>query len=145
MNKHRTQGFTLIELMIVVAIVGILAAMAVTAYQDYTRRAYLAEAMGVAGSVKTALEEYHAANGVWPTTASAAGLQAPAAYRGQAVESLTLVASGAVGVIQLTLNGKVQDGAKVWLAPEENVSGAYRWRCGGESTLQRLMPSNCRD
>ncbi|RXZ44600.1 pilin [Crenobacter cavernae] len=143
--KKPEQGFTLIELMIVIAIVGILAAMAITAYQDYTKRAYLAEAMGFAGSVKTSVEEYHASKGVWPTSNASAGLPEPDAYRGEAVKALTLVASGSVGVIQITLNDKVQDNAKVWLAPEEDASGSYRWRCGGESTLQRLMPSSCRE
>ena len=67
MKKQIQQGFTLIELMIVVAIIGILAAVALPAYQDYTARSQMAEAIAVAGALKTSITEFYAATGTCPT------------------------------------------------------------------------------
>ena len=70
----KQQGFTLIELMIVVAIIGILAAIAIPAYQDYTIRAKVTEAMGLASSAKTSVSEYRLSQSAFPANATQAGL-----------------------------------------------------------------------
>ena len=65
--KKVQQGFTLIELMIVVAIIGILAAVAIPSYQDYTKRAHVSEGMALAGAAKTGVAEYYSSEGTYPT------------------------------------------------------------------------------
>ncbi|MCH6548628.1 MAG: pilin, partial [Proteobacteria bacterium] len=74
--KKVQQGFTLIELMIVVAIIGILAAIAIPAYQDYTVRAQVSEGLNLGGGAKTAVTEYFQDRGAWPVNNTEAGLDA---------------------------------------------------------------------
>jgi len=84
-TKKKQQGFTLIELMIVVAIIGILAAIAVSAYQDYTIRAQVSEGLNLAGGAKEAVSEYFMDRGAYPTTNAMAGLSAAASISGKYV------------------------------------------------------------
>ena len=103
----KEQGFTLIELMIVVAIIGILAAVALPAYQNYTNRAKVTEALSVAAAAKLAVAETFTSTGALPTTNTEAGLPAANTITGTDVAS---VAVGAAGVITVTMavstNGK---------------------------------------
>jgi type IV pilus assembly protein PilA len=95
--KTLQKGFTLIELMIVVAIIGILAAIAIPAYQDYTIRAQVTEGLNLAGAVKAAVAEYYANNGTWPTAlqGNAAGqLGFTGAPSGKYVANITTTGGG---------------------------------------------------
>ncbi|EPH8075942.1 pilin, partial [Neisseria gonorrhoeae] len=84
------KGFTLIELMIVIAIVGILAAVALPAYQDYTARAQVSEAILLAEGQKSAVTEYYLNNGIWPKDNDSAGVASASKIIGKYVESVTV-------------------------------------------------------
>src|ERR1044071_4583339 len=102
--KRIQQGFTLIELMIVVAIVGILAAIALPAYQDYTIRARVSEAAAAGGACKTAVAEFFASAGSLPTSTNQAGCSGTTAPT-QFVSSTNV---GASGVITVTLSSNAK-------------------------------------
>ncbi|WP_061693338.1 pilin, partial [Neisseria meningitidis] len=82
------KGFTLIELMIVIAIVGILAAVALPAYQDYTARAQVSEAILLAEGQKSAVTEYYLNHGIWPANNSSAGVASASDIKGKYVQSV---------------------------------------------------------
>ncbi|HGH6626595.1 TPA: pilin, partial [Neisseria meningitidis] len=93
------KGFTLIELMIVIAIVGILAAVALPAYQDYTARAQVSEAILLAEGQKSAVTEYYLNHGEWPSNNTSAGVASASDIKGKYVEKVEV----AKGVITATM------------------------------------------
>ncbi|UWT31119.1 pilin [Neisseria gonorrhoeae] len=123
------KGFTLIELMIVIAIVGILAAVALPAYQDYTARAQVSEAILLAEGQKSAVTEYYLNHGKWPENNDSAGVASASDIKGKYVQSVT-VANGVV-TAQMKSDGvnKEIKGKKLSLwAKREN--GSVKWFCG---------------
>ncbi|MGQ5488308.1 pilin [Thauera sp. ZXT1-4] len=141
--KKIQQGFTLIELMIVVAIIGILAAVALPAYQDYTVRARVTEGLSLASAAKTAVAE-NAANG----TALDLGWTAPAA-----TDNVTSVGvATATGVITVTYTA-VAGGGTITLVPTSAgaalasgtiPAGAIEWDCTGGTLVDKYRPAVCR-
>src|SRR6201991_436803 len=93
--KTVQKGFTLIELMIVVAIIAILAAIAIPAYQDYTIRSQVSEGLSLADGAKTAVAEYYTNKGTYPGTNGSAGLAAAASIGGNYVAQVGLATGGA--------------------------------------------------
>ncbi|HEZ5116921.1 TPA: pilin [Neisseria meningitidis] len=158
------KGFTLIELMIVIAIVGILAAVALPAYQDYTARAQVSEAILLAEGQKSAVTEYYLNHGKWPGDNSDAGVASASDIKGKYVQSVT-VANGVVtaemksdGVNneikgkKLSLWAKRQDGSVKWFCGQpvtrdanatDDVAAATANGNGKINT--KHLPSTCRD
>jgi type IV pilus assembly protein PilA len=144
MKAQVQKGFTLIELMIVVAIIGILAAMALPAYQDYTKRSHVSEGLTLAGAAKLGVTEFYSDKGVWPANNTDVGLGAANTISGNAVSS---VAVGGSGVITVTYNTKVETGKTIVLKPTNNL-GSIKWDCtiagAGGTVAAKYRPATCR-
>ena len=139
--KNNQQGFTLIELMIVVAIIAILAAIALPAYQDYLIRSQVSEGMTLASGAKTAVAETYANTGAMPADNTAAGLEAANKIKGKYVTSTTVAA----GVISATFGGDANtkiSGKKLTLTPTDN-DGSISWACTGDMD-NKYKPKACR-
>lgn len=154
-SKHIQAGFTLIELMIVVAIIGILAAVALPAYQDYTARAKVTEVNLQVGSCKGALSEFIQANGVFPASANQAGCSATAQTKYMAA-GLTVTGSGIItsGAIQNVATGA--NTFHILLQPTSNAARTAAlaaatdpilgWSCGTDAAAAdyKFFPASCR-
>lgn len=147
----KQQGFTLIELMIVVAIIGILAAIAIPSYTDYTARSQVSEAMSLTSGTKTPLAEFYSDKGYWPTTlASVSGVQAG---KYVSVVTITAGASNTTGVLRVTatmrttgINPKISGGTF-----SIATTDGQTWDCGivnnaaaGTNLLSQYMPGSCK-
>ncbi|MGJ8705389.1 pilin [Neisseria meningitidis] len=123
------KGFTLIELMIVIAIVGILAAVALPAYQDYTARAQVSEAILLAEGQKSAVTEYYLNHGIWPANNNSAGVATSANIKGKYVEKVE-VAKGVITATMLStgVNNEIK-GKKLSLWAKRQ-DGSVKWFCG---------------
>jgi type IV pilus assembly protein PilA len=141
----KQQGFTLIELMIVVAIIGILAAIAIPAYQDYTIRAQVSEGLNLAAGAKAAVSEYTMDRGNFPSDNVTAGLSAAADINGSYVTSVTV---GAGGVVTVQYGGSKPAHAilapgQLTLTPNTNA-GSVEWTCAGVGIAAKHLPAACR-
>ena len=143
--KKNMQGFTLIELMIVVAIIAILAAIALPAYQDYVARAQVSEAMTLAGGAKTAVaEKYADTSTLTGINNAAAGLDTAANINGKHVASVSVPD----GVITATMRAAPAASAKVGggtlvLTPSD-AGGSIKWTCNTGTITDKFLPANCR-
>ena len=154
--KKMQQGFTLIELMIVVAIIGILAAIALPAYQDYTVRAKVSEGAIAASAVKIGVTEMFANSGTDGLAAYSTEIGADQANL-QTDKITAIAVDDTTGEITVTLGGIVQLGANNVLAftpyinsaalSNSNATGSVTWRCGdtAATTIEdRYLPAECR-
>jgi type IV pilus assembly protein PilA len=145
-NMRKIQwGFTLIELMIVVAIIGILAAIAIPMYLDYTTRSQIAEGLSLAGSAKTAATEFYQDRGVFPTNNAEAGLAAAGDISGKYVVSVSVSrVSATSGVVTIQYGNDAHPGEDVILTATDNL-GSVGWACASGGVIQtKHMPSACR-
>jgi type IV pilus assembly protein PilA len=136
--KTIQKGFTLIELMIVVAIIGILAAIAIPAYQDYTVRAQVTEGLNMASALEPQVAEYYQSNGAWPADAAAI------MGAGNAITSSSKFVSGVGltdGVITVTFGNDVNAAIatkKLSFMPAVNANGDISWFCGKKAVTTGL-------
>ncbi|PPZ71200.1 prepilin-type cleavage/methylation domain-containing protein [Neisseria gonorrhoeae] len=155
------KGFTLIELMIVIAIVGILAAVALPAYQDYTARAQVSEAILLAEGQKSAVTEYYLNHGTWPKDNTSAGVASSGEIKGKYVQSVTVTNGVVTAEMKSDGVNKEIKGKKLslWARRED---GSVKWFCGQPVTRDdaanddavaaaadgidtKHLPSTCRD
>ncbi|WP_407276782.1 pilin [Halothiobacillus sp. DCM-1] len=145
MSKTVQKGFTLIELMIVIAIIGILAAIAIPAYQDYTIRAQVSEGLSLADGLKTPSVEYYTNTGNWPTNTTT-GFLAATAYNGNYVKSITL-SGGKMTVAYGNKSNTAITSSVLVLSAATTGGGTISFTCGtsaGTTILAKYLPAVCR-
>ncbi|MCG8371331.1 MAG: pilin [Proteobacteria bacterium] len=139
----KQQGFTLIELMIVVAIIGILAAIAIPAYQDYTIRAQVSEGLNLAGGAKAAVSEYTMDRGSFPISNSQAGISDADDILGKYVSEVEVQSDGSIEVTYGREVHNTIDGDTLTLSPFTNA-GSIQWTCSSSTIDDKHLPAACR-
>jgi type IV pilus assembly protein PilA len=151
--KSMQKGFTLIELMIVVAIIAILAAIAIPAYQDYLIRSQVSEGAVLADGAQTAVAEFYSNKGIFPTGNGGAGVATAASIQGKYVSKVTVLAN--TGVVQATFSNVAPqvgntalNAAILGFSPVTN-GGSLAWHCApggasGTTVASKYLPSSCR-
>ncbi|MDA0679097.1 MAG: pilin [Proteobacteria bacterium] len=145
----KQQGFTLIELMIVVAIIGILAAIAIPAYQDYTIRAQVSEGLNLTGGAKAATTEFYQDQGVFPANNTQAGLAANVNINGKYVSQVNVAGNTITVTYSSTAprsaNNNINAATLTMVA--NDAGGSVTWTCAGGNILSanaKWLPAACR-
>jgi type IV pilus assembly protein PilA len=144
LRQRISAGFTLIELMIVVAIIAILAAIAIPAYQDYLVRAQVSEGMVLATGAKAAEWDFVSNTGRFPTLNQSAGLASPASIVGNYVSGVDLAPAGKITVAfnRPKANQSIQTSTLVFSATTQ--AGSIIWTCNGGTVADKYLPTACR-
>jgi type IV pilus assembly protein PilA len=144
--KTMQKGFTLIELMIVVAIIAILAAIAIPAYQNYLIRSQVSEGAVLTDGAKTAVAEYYSNSGNLPNSNASVGLASPISISGKYVESVTVTGGKIIAVFGKQSNVAIS--AKEFALSPVTGTGSIAWSCSqagnGNAVDAKYLPSSCR-
>lgn len=147
MMPRDTRGFTLIELMIVVAIIAILASIAIGAYQDYIIRTQIGECSGLAGPIQLGVSEYFADQGVFPSSNASAGVLAATEYQGAYVSQIEVSAAGDVvctfsSSAPQRANDQLDGTSVLWTPVDEG--GSISWECSSTTIPTYRLATICR-
>jgi type IV pilus assembly protein PilA len=144
--KKMQKGFTLIELMIVVAIIAILAAIAIPAYQDYLIRSQVSEGAVLADGAKTAMAEFYSSTGHFPTTNASAGLASAGSIKGQYVSQVDVATNGKITATYggSKANAAISAGPSTLIFSAVANGGSIEWHCTGGTVASKYLPTSCR-
>jgi len=143
MPSHKQEAFTLIEIMIVIAIIGILAMIAVPAYKDFTVRSKISEGLSLAAGAKTSVMEYYQTQGTWPNNNSTAGLPSADTIKGKFVQSVAIDGNKVVVTFGPGAGEGLTD-RHLEMSAIDN-SGSISWDCRADNIENKFLPPNCRD
>ena len=141
--KRVQQGFTLIELMIVVAIIGILAAVAIPAYQDYTIRAKVTEGIGIAAAAKTSVSEFYTSQGHMPAAGSEGYATTVTNYVSGATYTYNTPTTADITIAFKAIGGSVTAGQTIIFSGTGSATGVT-WVCNTGTLAAKYRPANCR-
>lgn len=143
-ERKQQYGFTLIELMIVVAIIGILAAIAIPQYQNYVIRSQASEGINLAGGTKTGIEGFYSEHGYLPTSNKSAGLKTAKKITGKYVKKVKLGSSKVVTVTYGKKANKALQGKTLKFSPDTHNGNSVTFTCKKGTIPKQYLPSSCR-